>query len=220
MTCLLLVFAVVQKQRQKKIKHKEEMALRGIGLAIGDRLYSACPDTKWKWVCRPTGFALNGGIARIEVVYPTGTKQFMDVCLSTSGYMALHTLNVSELTASAVGSTANMESLADAEKAPVPTAPQTGTKPFDEESVAKWYNIVLKDALETLVGDIHAKDEYCLYIGSDGKAYVEDNNEISVIYEFGEMPDVTLWEHITEKLGAGGLTAEVQEGNCIFISWA
>jgi hypothetical protein len=34
------------------------------------------------------------------------------------------------------------------------------------------------------------------------------------------MPDVALWEQITEKLSEAGLFAEVQDGNCIFVSWA
>jgi len=34
------------------------------------------------------------------------------------------------------------------------------------------------------------------------------------------MPDVALWNHITDKLGEEGLFVEIQEENRIFISWA
>jgi len=216
---MLPVFAVVQKQRRKKIQSKEVQAIKGIGLGIGDRLHAACPDTKWRWVCRPAGFALNGGIARIEVIYPSGTQQFMDVCLGANGYMALHVLDVAELAASSVVSTADLGTSANADEVPGPAAPNAGAKPHDEESVTKWYNIVLINALNTLIEDLNADGEVCVHIDRDGKAYVEDGGT-SVVYDFGEMPDVTLWGYITEKLGAVGLFAEVQEEKCIFISWA
>ena len=90
---MLIAFALTRKWNRKKIKRKEESALRGVAAGISERLYAAYPDSKWRWECRPVGFATNGGIARIEVVYPSGKHQFVDVCLSESGYMALHTTN-------------------------------------------------------------------------------------------------------------------------------
>jgi len=98
----------------------------------------------------------------------------------------------------------------DTDETPISTAaPKTGTKPYDEESVITWYNIMLIGTLTTLIDDLNAKGEVCVHIGQDGKAYVEDGDSVSVVYEFGAMPDVPLWNHITDKLGEEGLFAEV-----------
>jgi len=215
----LLVFTLMQKRERKRAIYKEEKALKGIGIGIGERLHATLPGSKWRWVCRPAGFALNGGTARIEVINPSGNMRFMDVCLF-NGYMAIHVANVTELTASGAGSTVDFETSANKGKLPLPIAPSIGIIPHDEDSLTKWYNIVFIDPLTTLIGDLHAREEFCLNIGIDGKAYVEDGDGISVVYDFGEMPGVALWSHITEKLGAAGLFAEVRENNCIFISWA
>jgi len=93
-------------------------------------------------------------------------------------------------------------------------------KPNDEESVEKWYNIVFINALTTLIDDLNANGEVCFYIGQDGKAYTENDNGNIVVSDFGEMPDISLWTHIIERLGDAGLFAEVQNENRIFISWA
>jgi hypothetical protein len=172
-------------------------------------------------VCRPVGFAVNGGIARIEVVHVSGKMEFMDVCLSVSGYMALHRINAVELTASSSGSTsANFTDSVNVHESSMPnTSQMTGAKPNDEESVSKWYNIVLINALTALIDDLNADGEVCLHIDANGKACVENGGNNTVVYEFGEMPDVSLWEHITERLSRAGLFAEVQDENRIFISW-
>ena len=218
----VLVFAIVQKQRAKKAKRKEETALKGIAAGIAARLHAACPGSKWRWVCRPAGFAINGGIARIEVIDPTGNVGFIDACLSASGYMALYVLNVVELAASdavmAVVSD-DAKSAEDTVNITVPPVPNANAKPHDEESLAKWYNIVLIDSLTSLINNLHVEGEVCLYIDQDGKAYVEDDGGNSVVHEFGELPDISLWDSITEKLGIAGLYAEVREENRIFISW-
>ena len=230
---MLLVLAITQKMRHKRIKNKEDAALKGVATGIGDRLHAACPGSKWRWVCRPAGFALNGGIARIEVIDQSKKVVFMDVCLSTNGYMALHVLDVAELVVLNADSAPVADSTRLADESPTVTVdtadttnppvsvvtPKTGVKPHDEESVTKWFNIVLIDALTSLIDDLNAKDEVCLYIGKDGKAHIEEGEGIAVVYDFGEMPDVSLWSHITDKLGEEGLFAEIQEGNCIFISW-
>jgi hypothetical protein len=74
--------------------------------------------------------------------------------------------------------------------------------------------------LFALIDDLNAKNEASVNIDKDGKAYLENGGNITVVYEFGKMPDVTLWSYIAEKLVEAGLFAEVQEENCIFISWA
>jgi hypothetical protein len=212
----------MHRRRNKKIKHKEELALQGIAAGIGDRLHAAHPGSKWKWVCYPVGFAISGGIARIEILYDSGETQFMDVCVSAKGYMALHVLNTEELTSmdSDYEST-DFDYLTDTDNTVWPTTtPRLGIEPHDEESIGKWYNIVLIDALTALIDDLNARGEVCLYIGQDGKAYVEDDGDDSVVHDFGEMPDMSLWKHIIEKLGEDDLFAEEQEGNRIFISWA
>jgi len=217
---LLFLHIAIHRRRSKKNKRKEERALKGIAAGIGDRLHAAHPDSKWKWICCHVGIATNGGIARIEVLYISGEKQFMDVCVSPKSYMALHMLNVAELSA--------QETYMDSERPvdmpckpkSVATAPTVGLQPHDEESVGKWFNIVLIDALTALIDDLNASGEVCLYIGHDGKAYVEENDGNTIVYDFGEMPDMFLWEHITDKLGEAGLFAEKQEGNRIFVSWA
>jgi len=216
----LLIFTIMQKRERMKTKNKEESTLKNISAGICERLHVVCPDSKWRWVCRPTGFTVNGGIARIEVIYPSGKQQFTDVCLATNGYMALHVLGAVELTASDMGVTpASFDNLINTDEASL-SAHKTGARPYDAESVVKWYNIVLIDALTSLIDDLNANGEVCIHIDRDGKAYVEEGGSNTVVYEFGEMPDVTLWGIIAEKLGEAGLFAEVQEGNCIFISWA
>jgi len=217
MAIMLLIFAIVQKWRLKKIANKKELALKSVAVGICERLYASYPGSRWRWVCRATGFAVNGGIARIEVVHSSGKQQFIDICLSTNGYMALHVANVVELTVSdTIPTTAGYKNSVSATETAMPTA---ASKPLDEESIGMWYNIVLINALTDLIDDLNAKGEVCLYIGQDGKAYVDENGHAIVIYEFGEMPGMALWGHITEKLGTAGLFAEVQEENCIFISW-
>ena len=136
--------------------------------------------------------------------------------------MALHVLDAIDLTALGKDSLlTNFMHTTNVAETNVPiVTPQISAKPYDKESVVKWYNIVLIDTLTILIGDLNAKGEVCLLINRDGKAYMEENGGITIVYEFGEMPDVTLWGHITEKLGEEGLFAEVQEGNCLFISWA
>ena len=230
---MLLVFAVMQKRQRTKIKNKEELALKGVTAGIKARLHAAYPtlETQWRWVCRPAGFAINGGIARIEVIDKFKNVSFVDVCLSINGYMALHVSNVVELTALEVDidenddlsiipedydTPENTEEISPVSSVP----PKTGSKPCDEASVITWYNIMLIDTLTTLIDELNAKGEVCVYIGRDGKAYIEENDSISVVYEFGAMPDVALWNHITDKLGEEGLFVEIQEGNRIFISWA
>jgi hypothetical protein len=209
--------AIARKHERRKAKRREEQALNGIARGISDRLHAAEPGSKWRWVCRPAAFAVSGGIGRIDVVDAHGRQFFVDVCFSPSGYMELHIPNVVVL--SAADAQADFER---PESEPhIPTSPTTtGVKPNDEESVTKWYNIVLIDALTSLIDNLHAKGEVCLYIGQDGKAFVEENGGKTVIYEFGDMPDMDFWSHITEKLGDAGLFAEVQEENCIFVSWA
>jgi len=218
---VLLTYVVVQRRKGKKSKHKEALALKGVEAGIGDRLHAAHPGSKWKWICYPAGLAISGGIARIEVCYISGKEQFMDVCVSAKGYMALHVLNVAELNKpDTEPAPADNEYPADTGALTIPgAAPLTGISPHDEESVGKWFNIVLIDALTGLIDDLNASGEVCLQIGQDGKAYTEENGVITTVYDFGEMPDMTLWGHIIEELGAAGLFAEVQEGNCIFISW-
>ena len=223
---ILLFCTTMQRRKRKKNKTREDRALKGIAAGIGDRLHAANPGSKWKWICRPNEFAINGGIARIEVLYLSGEEQFVDVCMSSKGYMTLHVLNITELTkpdGEPIPIDIDVEYPADTDEASTSSAsaaPKIGLRPNDEESVGKWYNIVLIDVLTSLINDLNANGEVCLQIDKDGKAYVEENGGITVVYDFGEMPDVSLWEHITEKLGLAGLFAEVREENCIFISWA
>jgi len=231
-TALILIIAIVflinqqsQRSKIKETKIKGETALKGIELAIGDRLCAAFPDEerKWRWVCKPNSFVVDGGIARIEVVFSDGEQMFMDVCLSPNSYMALHVLNITELTpvnTPAVSRVPIEVSVSTVGKGPIPSHPSMGAKPHDEESLGKWYNIVLIDPLTTLIGNLNAAGELCLYIGNDGKAYTEENGSTNLVYEFGDMPDISFWDCITEKLSRAGLFAEVQEDNCLFISWA
>jgi len=68
--------------------------LRGVELGICERLHAAHPNSKWRWVCRPTDFATKGGIARIEVSSSSGEEFLVDVCLdlysSENGFLVLH----------------------------------------------------------------------------------------------------------------------------------
>jgi len=224
---MVLVLAAVQSIKSKNAKAKEEKALTGVSAGISVQLYDACPGSQWRWECRPVDFATKGGIARIEVTDHVGSVRFMDVCLMAGNYLALHETGMVKLSkpranASAVSDNTDFENPATITEAITvqADAPQMDIKPNDEESVIKWYNIVLIDTLTAVINDLNAKDEVCVHIGLDGKAYVDNGGGITVVYDFGEMPDISLWGHITDKLAEEGLFAEVQEENCIFISWA
>ena len=226
MAVVLLVLATVQSIRRKNAKAKEEKALNGVSAGIGAQLHDVCPGSRWRWECRPVDFATKGGIARIEVSDNSGRVRFMDVCLMAGAYMALHETGMVKLAKS--GADAREDSAkADFESTEVETditvqadVPQTDIKPHDEESVIKWYNIVLFDTLTAVINDLNANGEFCIHIGLDGKAYLDNGGNITVVYDFGQMPDISLWGHIVDKLAEEGLFAEVQEDNCIFISWA
>ena len=219
---ILLIFAITQKSKRTKEMRREEQALKGVASGIGARLHAAHPKSKWRWVCRPAGFAVSGGIARIEVVYTSGEQCFMDVCLSDSGYMALHMINVTEL------AVANDEQLDGGYAAPADgknlntasVVMDTTIKPHDRETVGKWYNIVLINNLTTLIDDLNAQGEVFLIINKDGKAFVEDGVSNTTVFDFGELPDELLWDFIIEKLSVEGLFVEVHENSGIFISWA
>jgi hypothetical protein len=93
--------------------------------------------------------------------------------------------------------------MANATRCPIPAVgPIIDIRPY---SIDKWYNIVLIDELTALIDNLNADGEACLYINQEGKAYTEEAGNITVVYEFGEMP--------------AGLFAEAQEENRIFISW-
>ena len=101
---MLLIFVRVRRRRMLNAINKEETALKNVVIGINERLHAVYPGSKWRWVCCPAGFAIKGGIARIEVIGISENAIFMDVCLSNSGYMALHILNVVELSASGTNS--------------------------------------------------------------------------------------------------------------------
>ena len=217
----------IKREMEQEAKQKEVLALQGVAAGIGNRLHVIMPNSQWRWVCYPAGFTLNGGIARIEVVCSAGSQRLVDVCLAQNGYMALHLVNAVELTVSAgVSDSANVvDEVVTAEAPTSTTAPIAATAAWSQESVGKWYNIVLINTLTALIGDLNAKGGLYLNIGQDGKVYTQecgsdDIGSIAILYDFGEMPDVTLWGHITEKLGEAGLFAEVQDENRLFVSWA
>ena len=252
MSIMLIVHIAIQKSKLKKAKHndkiKEDSALKGIEAGICEQLHTTHPGSKWRWVCRPAGFAVNGGIARIDVINPCGKQCFIDVCYSAENYaMTLHVLNTVELMAEVQKASGDKDTFgADdgiiwskgSESCTAPTSAKN-IKPYDEESVVTWYNIVLIGALTDLIGDLNAKGEICLYISRDGKVYADadevaaayesagseadEGDKTAVIYDFGEMPDMALWSHIIDRLGDDGLFAEVREihnEDCVFISWA
>ena len=230
---LLFVYVMVLLIRIEISKAKKNKALKGISAGISARIYAIYPDSEWRWVCYPNDFTENKGVARIEIRHHRfDDALFMDVCLSADGFMALHVLNVvdlAEMTADAgVGYTdsaeADFDASADEDEFISPASPASNPKPHDEASVATWYNIVLIDTLTAVIDDLNAKGEVCIHIGLDGKAYVDNGalkgDDISVVHDFGEMPDISLWGHIVDKLAADGLFAEIREENSIFISWA
>ena len=239
---MLAVSAIIRRNKRKKTLKKEESAFKAIEAGIRSQLHAAYPDSKWRWLCHPMDFALNGGIARIDVIKSCGGQLFIDVCLSASKHMmVLHISNAALLTSEdkttsedeAEEDTAVMEAgdkkdipISPLISPPIPPAtmeikPITAEiKPDNEESLTKWYNIVLIDSLTDLIGELNAVGEVCLYINQEGKAYIEENSIISIVYDFGEMPDTALWGCIIDKLGNADLFAEIQEENRIFISWA
>ena len=221
---LLILSVLIQKRKHTKARIKEESSLQGVSAGISARLHSVYPNSEWRWVCRPINFATNKGIARIEVKHLSNKKLFMDVCLGENGFMALHMINAADFANLVVDiaedTTPSDFSLPTEEGSSIsPEAPTSNPKPHDEETVNSWYNIVLIDKLTEIIDDLHSSGLVCLYINQDGAAYTEKCSGPS-IYTFCEMPDTHLWEHITDNLSAAGLYAEVEEDNCIFISWA
>ena len=68
----------------------------------------------------------------------------------------------------------------------------------------------------------YAEGEVCIHINQEGRAFVNESDNTAIIYDFGELPDKTLWSQIIDKLCDDGLFAELREAckeNCIFISW-
>ena len=226
LACTMLIITVLRKRRQKKVMNNEGSALKGIVAGIREQLHAAYPGSKWRWVCCPDDLTVNGGIARIDVLESSGSRIFIDVCFEPKNYaMTLQVANVLELTVSEADTDFPAEVSADdvPDVAVIPvtvTTPITEAKPDDETSVITWFNVVLIGALTNLIGDLHAEGEACLHISQDGRAYVEENDNIVVVHEFGELPDVALWSHIIDKLSGLGLFAEMQKENCLFISWA
>jgi len=213
--CILLFFIAMQKRKYMKNKKHEEKALGSVASVISERLYELQPKSKWRWVCYPAGFSVNGGIARIEVLCPDNLKMYVDVCLSAKGYMALHEAGAVELT----GTSTQADSPEAEEEPAIMPAIRKSIKPHDEDSVGAWYNIVFINALITIIGDLNAKGEACVYVNANGETYVEANGNIRTVYDFGELPGIELWDYIIEKLSEDGLFAEAQSRK-IFISWA
>ena len=223
---VLLIIAITQKRARKKAADSESVAMKGIVAGIGEQLHAIYPGSKWRWLCRPAGYAVNGGIARIDVLESSGSRIFIDVCFEPrSNAMTLQLANVIELVVPEADITlpavVPAEDALNSAEIPITAAtPITSVKPDDEAGVITWFNVVLIGALTNLIGDLNAKGEVCLHISQNGNAYVEENGNIAIVHEFGELPDVALWSHIIDKLGGLGLLAEVQEENCLFISWA
>ena len=211
--CLSLIFAKAIRRRESKIKSDEEAILNGIETGIAAQLHAACPESKWRWVCRPLNWVTNGGIARIDVMDSSGKQRFMDVCYRVDGYMALHVIDAVELVTKEVAAHTK-----DADVLSMPILNPV-VKPDDEESVATWFKIVLIGTLTELIGELHADGEASLHIGHDGKAYVETESGRKSVHEFGNLPDATLWDYIVDKLNDSGLYAEIQGNDSIFISW-
>jgi hypothetical protein len=205
-----LFIAILKARKRKRAKAKEKLTFRGIEQGIGEQLHKAYPGSKWRWVCCPVGFAINGGIARIDVMDVLGKQLFADICFQADdNRMILQMANVASIAESPTY-----------DSAPKPPSPAPHPKPYDEENIVTWYNIVLIDSLNTLIENLNADGEVCLYIGRDGVAYTEEDGDTTAVCDFGEMPDVALWRYITERLGKEGLFAEIQDDNRIFISWA
>jgi hypothetical protein len=194
----LIMNTVIGKSRRAKAKNKEESSLKGIEAGIRERLHAVYPGSKWRWICRPMGFAVNGGIARIDVIESSGRQRFIDVCFDASSFtMTLHVLNAVLLTAPDTGVDADMDTTSTATISPdgasgTAATPPDGvlntasfpisavatiagtrpyTRPYDTESLNTWYNIVLIDALTEIVGNLNAEGEACRHISQDGKAY-------------------------------------------------
>jgi len=218
-TILILVSAKAIRRRKNKGKKgmdeilDEEAVLNGIKAGISTQLHTAYPESQWRWICRPIDWVANGGLARIEVKMPSGKKNIVDVCYRADGYMALHVTNAVEMAAMEVAEKAMCTALTtNHASSPV-------IEPNDEESVTKWYKIALKGALTDLIGELHANEEASLHIERNGKAYVGDENDRKLVYEFGGLPDSSLWSCIVDRLTESGLYAEIQGNDSIFISW-
>ena len=203
---LLSAILSVCREKRKKSRglKKEAAALERIAEEIGAQLYASCPESKWRWLCRPAGFEI-GGMGRIAVRYPCKTEIFVDVCISQRGYVELLVANVQRLSAKVLA---------------LPVV--KGIKPIDEESTAEWYESVFIGTLTGLIADLTAKDDMCLCvcISRDGRVYTGEPGKCAAILQFESMPDVSLWEYIIEQLAEKNLLAEVWNEDHLFISWA
>ena len=87
----------------------------------------------------------------------------------------------------------------------------------DAESIEKWYNVSFSDRLKETITDLNAAGRFCLYIAQDGTACAGDEQEKAG--ELGEMPNISLWDDVIERIIEEGLTAEIR-GDKLFVSWA
>ena len=218
-TILILVSVkAIRKRKNTSRKGADEAldgeaVLKGIKAGISAQLHAAYPESQWRWICQPLDWVTNGGLARIEVKEPSGKKIIVDVCYRVDGYMALHVTNAAEMAAIEVAEQ-EMDMALTTNHVSNPVI-----EPNDEESVTKWYKIVLKGALTELIGELHANEEASLHIERDGKTYVGDENGRKLVHEFGNLPNRSLWGYIVDKLSESGLYAEIQGNDSIFISW-
>jgi|GEM_PF-1709250 len=237
-----LILVVCWDKRQKKraeAAREEKRVLQGIEARISEQLYDAYEGSRWRWVSKATDFAKVGGTARIEVIHLCGTKQFMDVCFLVGSHLTLQVINATDLSEAkaaaeavkaerSVDADASSDNSAESVSAPA-SEPMAAAKPLavekaaalsDDESVRKWYEIVLSSALGGLVKGLNAKGELSLYIDCDGKAYTEEGTERIEAHSFGKLPDIAFWEQIVGWLSYDGYRAEIDRDDRLFLSWA
>ena len=205
MLLMLLLCFLATKVQQRRRKKREASALERIKTGICERLYNACPTSEWRWVYCPIGIDKNGGIARIEVLYPTGKVETVDVYVAQGGYMRMYPVDNRELHVCAVSS-----------------APEKRGCVYvtDRDGLDDWYKNVFIGTLKSLITDLNAQDMLCLCISYDGHVCANVPGDCEPIHKYVSMPETALWDYVIEQLAEENIHAEVWKDNYLFISWA
>ena len=205
---VLLLCFLVSKAQKRRNRKRESSALERIKTGISERLYTVCPTSEWRWVYCPIGIGKNGGIARIEVLYPTGKIETADVYVAQGGYMKLYPVECRELHVCTIASAPDAQDNHD------------DVYPVGADDLADWYNNVFITALMPIITDLSAKDELCLCISQKGHVCIGEPGDCELIHKYNSMPEVSLWDYVIEQLAENNLYAEVWNEEYLFISWA
>ena len=199
----------------------ESVALRHVNARISDAILASYPDGTWKWaIPNPAAFVVKGGWGRIQT-FNTGEYNFAEVHLTVKGQMNINMLKTEKLSRRPAVVKAE-ESKSEA--VVVPIKPETTEEPkklSDSELVEKWYNIIAKNRLDSIIADYFAAEGgFHFYIMPNGEVCsINKEGTTKRLDELPSMPAKALWGYIVDKIIGSGLHAEMEDDK-ILVSWA